>query len=545
MPIEKSTPTKLVANNLSHDETIELEKILTEALCNIKYISVSNFNLSLIEFSLKTNKSIQSLDLLSLELTEENVSTLANILKENSEIKRLRLNSGITEQHLKIILDAIHVNGNSHLFKPDDNNLDRIYIELGNESESEIDLRDIDRLLDMIEGYQPLINDVNIVIDIEKINLALRTRLAKLGLIFFPDNQGHGEFYDITEHYTRSLPLIRFFTLGSKGKILKHEKFLLTPVYETYSQVRKNIKEFVNTNVVVVEEIVSALLTEIEDITVNFSNKNGVAELDKHKVNLQELIKISCEDAKNRCLALGFNSNHNIEQIVKTKEQQIEALYHKRLLELVPEEKSQVSILDNDQVPHAAFNLKELLIKPAPAIGGGENATQKSQHVMSFDNSPNAQAPISLCHEDFNTKSANTPTKPTSDTYSGEKKALQLLNPLKDKMKEETDPKRKEAIKIMISALAKAISSYYQDKNFDFGNAFNSAIDTAKPVLEQQSGWKKMIDSVANAIINFLWSNTAETTQSNSGKRFSFFANPNPVVKEIDQAKEKLQLMLI
>jgi len=119
--------------------------------------------------------------------------------------------------------------------------------------------------------------------------------------------------------------------------------------------------------------------------------------------------------------------------------------------------------------------------------------------------------------------------------------AFLALEPLKNKLKQETNPERKEAAKTMILAMENAIVNYYEKDDFNFEQAFKEAIDIARPVLEQQSGWKKIIDAVVNAVMNCICPKTAEQSQGQSTYRSYFFANPNPAAKEIEDVQAAIQ----
>lgn len=124
-------------------------------------------------------------------------------------------------------------------------------------------------------------------------------------------------------------------------------------------------------------------------------------------------------------------------------------------------------------------------------------------------------------------------------------KALKALLPLKTKLTEETNPAKKEVAKKMISDMEEAILLHLEGKTNikEFQKSFVSAIATATPVLNQQSDWKNLIDYVANIIYNLL--PNAIKNQATSEKRFSLFANPNLLQKEITQAENEITTKLV
>ena len=127
----------------------------------------------------------------------------------------------------------------------------------------------------------------------------------------------------------------------------------------------------------------------------------------------------------------------------------------------------------------------------------------------------------------------------------GNSAAFLALEPLKTKLKQETNTKRKEAGSKMISAMETALVSHYEHgENFNFEQAFKQAIDIARPALEQQSGWKKIIDAVVNAVMNCICPKTAEQSQGKSTYRSYFFANPNPAAKEIEDVQATISKKL-
>ena len=89
----------------------------------------------------------------------------------------------------------------------------------------------------------------------------------------------------------------------------------------------------------------------------------------------------------------------------------------------------------------------------------------------------------------------------------------------------------------MIADIEEAILCSHESDEFDFEKVFNQAVNEAKPVLEQQTGWKKLIDAVANTILSLFRALRGEQNQGRLENRFSFFTNPNPVQKEIEEVK--------
>ncbi|WP_207385280.1 DUF4116 domain-containing protein, partial [Legionella feeleii] len=123
--------------------------------------------------------------------------------------------------------------------------------------------------------------------------------------------------------------------------------------------------------------------------------------------------------------------------------------------------------------------------------------------------------------------------------------AFLALNPLKNKLKQETNSERKKAAEIMIYAMEDAIVEYYKGKDKNkFNQDVAQAISTALPVLEQQTGWKKVIDAVVNAVMNFICPKIAEQSQGKPTYRSFFFANPNPAAKEIEDVEQNISKSL-
>ena len=111
---------------------------------------------------------------------------------------------------------------------------------------------------------------------------------------------------------------------------------------------------------------------------------------------------------------------------------------------------------------------------------------------------------------------------------------FRALEPLKTKLKQEKNTERQTAAETMIADIEDAILCSHEQDEFDFEEAFNKAVNKAKPILEQQTGWKKLIDAVANTILSLFRALRGEQN------RFSFFTNPNPVQKEIEEVGEVL-----
>ena len=115
---------------------------------------------------------------------------------------------------------------------------------------------------------------------------------------------------------------------------------------------------------------------------------------------------------------------------------------------------------------------------------------------------------------------------------------FRALEPLKTKLKQETNTERQTAAEKMIDEIEDAILCSHERTYFDFKEAFNQAVNKAKPVLEQQTGWKKVIDAVANTILSLFCALRREQNRGGEQNRFSFFTNPNPVQEEIKQVQE-------
>ena len=111
---------------------------------------------------------------------------------------------------------------------------------------------------------------------------------------------------------------------------------------------------------------------------------------------------------------------------------------------------------------------------------------------------------------------------------------FRALEPLKTKFKQETNIERQAAAATMIADIEAAILCSHEKDDFDFEEACNQAVNKAKPIVEQQTGWKKLIDAVANTILSLFRALRGEQN------RFSFFTNPNPVKKEIEEVGEVL-----
>ena len=117
---------------------------------------------------------------------------------------------------------------------------------------------------------------------------------------------------------------------------------------------------------------------------------------------------------------------------------------------------------------------------------------------------------------------------------------LRALEPLKTKLKQETNIERQAAAATMIADIEEAILCSNEQDDFDFKEAFNQALNKAKPVLEQQTGWKKLIDDMVNAIRSLFRALRGEQNRGGEQNRFSFFTNPNPnpIQEEIKEVQE-------
>ncbi len=82
--------------------------------------------------------------------------------------------------------------------------------------------------------------------------------------------------------------------------------------------------------------------------------------------------------------------------------------------------------------------------------------------------------------------------------------ALNLLLPLKEKLRNEKNPGLITEMANMISSIETAMVACRKEYDPEkFVGSFNSAIEKAKPILEQQTGWRKIVDDCANRIMIF------------------------------------------
>jgi hypothetical protein len=118
--------------------------------------------------------------------------------------------------------------------------------------------------------------------------------------------------------------------------------------------------------------------------------------------------------------------------------------------------------------------------------------------------------------------------------------AILALNPLKEKLAQETDPKKKSLAEIMIKSMESAVVSQLKDKSKNFKPFFDGAVTAASTGLNEQSSWKKVIDFVVNAILkmNFFSNVTRE-------KPFTLFAPANRFQIEIGNARMKVEDAII
>lgn len=138
---------------------------------------------------------------------------------------------------------------------------------------------------------------------------------------------------------------------------------------------------------------------------------------------------------------------------------------------------------------------------------------------------------------------------------------LNLLLPLKEKLRNEKNPDHITAMANMVSSIEKAMVACgkelvdpekLESAREKFMTSFNSAIDGANSVLEQQTGWRKAVDDLANRVIDFFKSATKDLFSKReaapqeeelpkteaSKSRFSFFANPSPVKEEVKRLQQ-------
>ncbi|WED41967.1 hypothetical protein [Legionella cardiaca] len=123
--------------------------------------------------------------------------------------------------------------------------------------------------------------------------------------------------------------------------------------------------------------------------------------------------------------------------------------------------------------------------------------------------------------------------------------ALLALLPIRNKLADEANSEIETVVTLLLSDMEDAIKSHYKDKTYNIIQAFNIAIETARPILEQHptSGWKKIIDDAVNAIYKLL--PNAFKSEGSFTKHISFFAKASPLMQEIEQARIQIQTSLI
>lgn len=112
---------------------------------------------------------------------------------------------------------------------------------------------------------------------------------------------------------------------------------------------------------------------------------------------------------------------------------------------------------------------------------------------------------------------------------------LSILSPLRLKLKQEKNNEKRIAAKELIDTIEDALLDRLKNNidTEDFMQIINAQIAKAEPILEQQTGWKKIIDDCVNAL-HRLFSNQESYSE---GKRFTLFSSPNNFKAEIEDAK--------
>lgn len=103
-----------------------------------------------------------------------------------------------------------------------------------------------------------------------------------------------------------------------------------------------------------------------------------------------------------------------------------------------------------------------------------------------------------------------------------DRSSLSILLPLRTKLNEESDNSRKKAAEMMIHSIEDALLDKLEGRisKEDFRLRLNTAVKVAEPVLEQQSGWKKIIDDVVNAFLNLFTKNNQRISLFSPSKQY-------------------------
>ncbi|STX88377.1 DUF4116 domain-containing protein [Legionella feeleii] len=131
---------------------------------------------------------------------------------------------------------------------------------------------------------------------------------------------------------------------------------------------------------------------------------------------------------------------------------------------------------------------------------------------------------------------------------------LNILLPLKEKLRTEDDPEVAGIMQKMIYSMEKSIIAVGHDKDIaNFVEKFNGAILEAQPKLERQKGWQGIVDYLARFVIdtvkstlNKLLAKKEESLREDISddkirSSFSFFSNPNPVKNELEQFQKGIK----
>jgi hypothetical protein len=110
--------------------------------------------------------------------------------------------------------------------------------------------------------------------------------------------------------------------------------------------------------------------------------------------------------------------------------------------------------------------------------------------------------------------------------------SLSLLSPLRNKLAQEPESKRRDAAKLMIHSIEDALLDRLENKITTevFKQRLDKVLKVAEPLLEQQSGWKKFIDDAINGLLRLF---------SNKAQYVTFFSSPNHFKAEIEEVKVK------
>lgn len=240
--------------HLTDEETQQLACALKEPSCRVSRLNLPPCNLSYLTEVIKTHHSLGEVNVSKLNASPEMVSNLATIIASNSKIRRIKLDYRmlLLETNFNAVIQAILKNDQSKL--KSEQKIEQQHIELIDTDENL--LKNPNHLLAIIKNIRSCpaeLNHIQMVVDLSRLEFDCQLTLANQKILPFPQLSDFSIIYEEEEEIRRMKPLLLWE---------RQFKFILTPCYDTYSQVMKHMELYLQNRLVEKERLEKERLEE-------------------------------------------------------------------------------------------------------------------------------------------------------------------------------------------------------------------------------------------------------------------------------------------